>query len=343
MNFWRFLKDQRSLVLAWGFFFLLTIFLIWVYPSFVLTFEFTGYFFLLEFFLLILFLFLKYLKKRDYYKAIAASLLQPVEEENLEEFHTYEEKYVGETLQQLKMLQQENLGNLVEAQQEQQDFLNSWVHEIKIPLAALTLLHESLSFEIPEEKYYQLTDEVGKIHEYVEQVLYYARLDSFSQDYLIQEYSVEKVLKENLKSFANYFIEKHLQLQILGDDFTVLTDQKWLGFILRQIIANSVKYTPNQGKITLQFQQRPGVKELQIIDNGPGIPPEDLPRVFDKGFTGSMGRKEQKSTGLGLYLAHRLTKKLSHQLTITSELGQGTTVTLSFYDVEDLQMEQNFL
>lgn len=343
MTFWRFLKDQRALILGWCVFSLLTIFLIWVYPGFVLTFEFASYFFLLEFFLLVLFLFLKYAKKRDYYKAIASTLVEPVEEANFENFRSYEEKFVGETLHQLKLIQQENLSRLVEGQQDQQDFLNSWVHEIKIPLAALTLLHESLSFEIPEEKYYQLTDEIGKIQEYVEQVLYYARLDSFSQDYLIQEYPVEKVVKENLKGFANYFIEKHLQLKILGEDFTVLTDQKWLGFILRQILANSVKYTPANGKITIQFKQMQGLKEIQIQDNGPGIPPEDLPRVFDKGFTGSMGRKEQKSTGLGLYLAQRLTEKLSHQLTIASKVGEGTTVTLRFYDVEDLQMKQNFL
>ena len=203
--------------------------------------------------------------------------------------------YINGLLQEHQQTMQQAINN----QQDQKDYIDSWVHEIKVPLAAITLLVQSVEDDIPEKKYYLLENELGKI--------------------------VQSVVRTQ----ANYFIQKRLQFSIEGEDEAVLTDRKWVIFIFRQLLSNAVKYTPEGGTITVLISKNKQGVYLSLKDSGIGIPTQDQRRIFDKGFTGENGRKsEQHSTGLGLYLAHSLAKKLGHDLTVESTEGQGTTMTL---------------
>ncbi|MHA3066427.1 sensor histidine kinase [Lacticaseibacillus saniviri] len=223
------------------------------------------------------------------------------------------------------------LERLLNEQQDQKAFIDSWVHEIKVPLAAGDLLVDSLDGQIPESTFEQLTLQLDRISFYVDQVLYYSRLDSFSHDYLLQEYPLKQIINDVVVSLRNQFISNQIQFELRGEDQTVLTDQKWLRFILSQIMVNSLKYTDPGGKITVTLSDQNNEVQLAVSDTGIGIAPDELHRVFDKGFTGQNGRNaNQKATGLGLYLADRLGQKLNHQLTIESELGHGTTVIIHF-------------
>ncbi|WP_262314877.1 sensor histidine kinase [Lacticaseibacillus parakribbianus] len=219
---------------------------------------------------------------------------------------------------------------LLAAQADQKAFIDSWVHEIKVPLAASTLLVDSLDGQAPEQPLDDMALQLDAIDHYVEQVLYYSRLDSFSKDYLLREYRLRPVLDAAIVAQRNSFIARHISFEAQGDA-TVVTDSKWLGFILAQIISNALKYTAPGGKLVATIAAGNDAVTLALQDTGIGIPQDELHRVFEKGFTGTNGRNaNQKSTGLGLYLAAQLSEKLGHHLTITSTVGTGTTVTLHF-------------
>ncbi|OTN77728.1 hypothetical protein A5886_002829 [Enterococcus sp. 8G7_MSG3316] len=326
-----FLKDRWLLLVAWMVFFVLTILVFWLIPHSPLDWGTVGYLFLMQSVLLLFFLSVSYLAKRRFWQKITPqpgdSLLQnylygarSVEEERIER---YVNQLIGE--------HQELMQQVVRNQEEQKEYIDSWVHEIKVPLAASRLLLHAVEFDIPDDKFILLENELTRINAYVEQVLYVSRLDSFSKDYLVQEVSMKSVIQPVLRSQANYFIQKNLHYEVEGDDQHILTDEKWLSFIFSQLVSNAVKYTPDNGQLTIQINKDEQGTYLRLTDNGIGIPPEDLRRIFDKGFTGENGRKtDTHSTGLGLYLAKNLAKELGIELTAASTVGQGTTMTLFF-------------
>jgi len=156
-------------------------------------------------------------------------------------------------------------------------------------------------------------------------------LDSFSRDYLIQEYSLKEIVQSVIRTQGNYFIQKNLRFSIEGNDQMILTDAKWVAFIFKQLVSNAIKYTPSGGEIVVTLSRTKEGAWLSLKDTGIGIPEEDQRRIFDKGFTGENGRmSEQHSTGLGLYLAKSLADKLGHQLMMKSVEGEGTTMKLLF-------------
>lgn len=331
MTIWKYLKDSWLILLGWLMFFLLTCLVLWLSPSTNLEWSTVGYLLLLEAALLIAFLAITYYLRKRFWRQLetqitADSLLQYVDVAVSESEHLTQ-NYINNLLTEHQQVMQQAIVN----QQDQKDYIDSWVHEIKVPLAAVDLMVQSIEDEISEKRYDQLMLELDKIQEYVEQVLYYARLDSFSKDYLIQEYSLQSLVQEAVRNQASYFIQKNLQFAIEGADEMVLTDAKWLLFILRQLLSNAIKYTEPGGQITVQLAKDQQGIRLDLTDTGIGIPSADLRRIFDKGFTGENGRLgEQHSTGLGLYLAQQLSQKLGHELTVTSEVGKGTTIHLLF-------------
>lgn len=241
-----------------------------------------------------------------------------------------EKQYIQDYVNQLLDYHQQSMERLIRNQQDQKAFIDSWVHEIKVPLAATQLLIESIEMQIPDDKFNQLSDELIHIEHYVEQVLYYSRLDSFSKDYLVQEAALKPIINQVIRQNRNYFIQKRLQFSLEGDEQTVLTDAKWLGFILNQLISNAIKYTPENGRIQVILIRDDQGVWLKVHDSGIGIPEADLPRIFDKGFTGQNGRlSNQSSTGLGLYLAKELSQKLGHELTASAS-ADGTTLSILF-------------
>lgn len=223
-----------------------------------------------------------------------------------------------------------DLRKLNEEKIDHQEFIMSWIHEVKLPIAASRLLMENSTEETADSLADKLEDELDKIENYVEQALYYSRIDSFSKDYFITEEPLEAIIKTCAKKFAKTFINKQIRLHMEDIRQTIHTDRKWLGFILDQIVSNALKYTDEGGNITFTVDEDRKEKRLNIIDTGIGIQPEDLHRVFEKGFTGSIGRSHPKSTGMGLYLAKQLAHKLGHHLSIRSEAGRYTAVTIHF-------------
>ena len=303
----------------------------WLAPNILVDWTMVGYLALIQAVFLFFYLLVRYLSKRHWCEKLAdLKKISPLQS-YLSGGHTEEEKLVEDYINQLIREHQEVMQEAISNQQDQKDYIDSWVHEIKVPLAASELLVRSIEFDIDDQKYTLLENELAKIDEYVEQVLYYARLDSFSRDYLIQEYELKSIIQPVIRSQANYFIQKNLRYEIIGEDQRVLTDAKWVAFIFKQILSNAIKYTPDHREIIISIEKNQQGISLAIKDSGIGIPKEDLSRIFDKGFTGSNGRlSKTHSTGLGLYLAKSLAEKLGIQLLAESIVGEGTTMTLFF-------------
>ena len=202
------------------------------------------------------------------------------------------------------------------------DYYTLWAHQIKTPIAASSLLVG----EIEDKKVKnQLEQELFKIESYVNIVLQYLRLESFHEDLVLKKENVEDLVKEIVKKYAIFFIQKGLSLHLHDLDRTIITDRKWFVVILEQVLSNSLKYT-SQGGIEIYFQE----DTLYIKDSGLGIQDADLLRVFERGFSGYNGRLTQQSSGLGLYLSKKIADELGHQISIASQVGQGTTVMISF-------------
>ena len=202
------------------------------------------------------------------------------------------------------------------------DYYTLWAHQIKTPIAASSLLVG----EIEDKKVNnQLEQELFKIESYVNIVLQYLRLESFHEDLVLKKENLEDLVKEIVKKYAIFFIQKGLSLHLHDLDRTIITDRKWFIVILEQVLSNSLKYT-SQGGIEIYFQE----DTLYIKDSGLGIQDADLLRVFERGFSGYNGRLTQQSSGLGLYLSKKIADELGHQISIASQVGHGTTVMISF-------------
>ena len=202
------------------------------------------------------------------------------------------------------------------------EYYTVWAHQIKTPISSLRL---QLQQEEDGPRRRELMEGVQQIEQYVEMVLCYLRLDAEVTDYVIRVCSLDDVLRQAIRKFASQFIHKKIKLEYTPFDVTVLTDEKWLLFVLEQLISNALKYTRGGGIITISMEES-GV--LSIKDTGIGIAPEDLPRIFEKGYTGYNGRSDKKASGIGLYLCRRICKNLGHGISAASSPGSGTVIRL---------------
>ncbi|PKM59461.1 MAG: hypothetical protein CVU99_13265 [Firmicutes bacterium HGW-Firmicutes-4] len=209
-------------------------------------------------------------------------------------------------------------------QTDMSDYYTLWAHQIKTPISAIGLLLQTEEGDRERTRAYE--QELFKIEQYVEMVLQYLRLESMSSDLILVEYDLAEIVRQAVKKYGIIFINKKISLELEELNCRVLTDEKWLGFVLEQIISNALKYT-NQGKISIYLDEQ-SEKNLIIEDTGVGIRAEDIARIFDRGFTGYNGRMDKKSTGIGLYLCQQVLDKLSHTITVTSQVGQGTRVSI---------------
>lgn len=216
-------------------------------------------------------------------------------------------------------------GRWEEKAADQQDYYLMWTHQIKTPISAMKLLVESCEKDSRDS--FLMREELFKIEQYVEMVLTFQRLESLSSDLVLEECDLYELLKQAARKFSVLFINKGLSLELQEMDFKVLTDKKWLGFCVEQLISNSVKYT-KQGRVTIGACEEAGGITLFVEDTGMGIRPEDLPRIFERGFTGYNGRLNEKSTGIGLYLCHRVFEYMGITVQVESEVGKGTRMNL---------------
>ena len=229
----------------------------------------------------------------------------------------YYHKIIEKLYEELEKLTQENR----QKNTDMVDYYSMWVHQIKTPIAAMNFL---LDNEEVDQKILQ--QELFKIERYIEMVLTYIRLDSISSDYVITKINLDEVVKDSVKKYATIFINKKIKLNYVSYETMVISDKKWLSFAFEQILGNSVKYSSAGGEITIETCEN----KLVIEDKGIGIKEEDLPRIFEKGFTGFNGRYEKKSSGLGLYLCKKTLDKLGHHIEISSKVGEGTRIEITF-------------
>ena len=211
---------------------------------------------------------------------------------------------------------------------EMMDYYGMWAHQIKTPIAAMRILVQSgMDREENEENqklFRQLQMELFKTEQYVEMVLSYLKIGDIAKDMVLERCDLGKVVRQAVKKYSRLFILQKLSLEMGEIAEIVLTDEKWLSFVVEQILSNALKYTKS-GSVSIYLEQE-GV--LVIKDTGIGISAEDLPRIMEKGYTGYNGRIDKRSTGLGLYLCKKVMDKLHHQLRIDSEDGKGTKVVL---------------
>ncbi|GGE31948.1 sensor histidine kinase [Streptococcus himalayensis] len=227
--------------------------------------------------------------------------------------------------ERIASLEKEKAALQLEEQKKRNDLLDYytlWVHQIKTPIAAGQLLVQSIE---NRELKGQMEQELFKIDSYTNLVLQYLRLESFHDDLVVQQENLESMVKEVVKKYALFFIRQGLSLDLHDLEVAVVTDRKWFLVILEQILSNSLKYTKTGG---IEIYAENGV--LYLKDTGIGIQNSDSLRVFERGFSGYNGRLTQQSSGLGLYLSKKIADSLGHSLSLTSTIGQGTTVMISF-------------
>ena len=200
------------------------------------------------------------------------------------------------------------------------DYYTVWAHQIKTPIASMKLRLQNEDSALSR----RVSSDLFRIEQYVEMVLMFLRLDDGANDYLIREYSLNDIVKQAVRKFAGEFIGRRLSLEYEPPDMTVITDEKWLLFVVEQVLSNALKYTQS-GSISI-FVEEP--KTLCIRDTGIGIAPEDLPRIFEKGYTGYNGRSDKKASGIGLYLCRRICQNLGHTISAESVPDEGTIIRL---------------
>jgi signal transduction histidine kinase len=238
-----------------------------------------------------------------------------------------EGKFLYNLLRQANKDMHEHVKNYRDMEIEYREYIETWVHEIKTPIASARLIIDNNPNEITKNIHY----EIKKIEEYIEQVLYYSRSNNVSKDYIIKEVSLITLVKNVIKRNSRDLISRCISIDIEDVKGIVYSDMKWLEFILNQIIGNSIKYIKeSKGKVRIYTVRNEYNIVLTIEDNGIGIIDKDINKVFEKGFTGENGRKFGKSTGIGLYLCKKLCDQLGLGLTLTSKVGDGTKVSIVF-------------
>ena len=235
-----------------------------------------------------------------------------------------------EMLRKLKAVFDRNLTSWQNERRESMDYYTTWVHQIKTPISVMRM---TLQGEDTRENR-ELLAELFRIEQYVGMALNWLRLGGDSTGFVFQEYGLDAIVRKAIRKYAPLFIGKRVRLYYDPTDVTVLTDEKWLLFIIEQLLSNAVKYTW-EGSVSISVKPN---KILCIADTGIGIAPEDVPRIFEKGFTGYNGREDRKSTGLGLYLCRMTADRLSHKISVESEPGVGTAVSLDLH-TERLEVE----
>ena len=240
------------------------------------------------------------------------------------------ERDYAEIIKRLNGIMTEKLTEISFRQGECMDYFTAWAHQIKSPIAAMRLILQSSGSDADS----MLLSELFSIEKYTEMALSYFRLDSETNDFILKEYPLDGIIRSSIRAYAPIFIRKRLTVTYDGTDLTEITDEKWLSFILEQIISNAVKYT-NKGGVTISVSRD---KVISVSDTGIGIYSEDIPRIFEKGFTGYNGHSDKKSTGIGLYLCKKAAQKLSHRIYVESEIGVGSTFYIDL-KTADIQFE----
>ena len=302
-------------------------------------------------------------------KALSNALERPVEEQaQLPEATDDVEMLYHRLLENQSIARSESESSAAIRQSQMRDYYSMWVHQIKTPISAMKLLLEAereelgqlmcneeqsqcqtadmsggnisatglndaakqqAAFKELSDNLDSFEDELFRIEEYVGMALQYQRVSSTENDFVLEKVSLDGVIRDTIKKYAKIMIRRHIGINYSGTKKQVYTDEKWLAFILEQVLSNAIKYTP-KGFVTIETAEETNSFFITIKDTGIGIKAEDLPRVFEKGYTGYNGHADKKATGIGLYLCRQMADKLGHTIRMESELGKGTKVWIGF-------------
>ncbi|QNM05471.1 sensor histidine kinase [Qiania dongpingensis] len=273
------------------------------------------------------------MQKKRYYDKLNEAWEELEEKSYLTEIIKFPGFYDGKLMYEVIRKNEKYLNDIIADQQaemmEYKKYVETWVHEIKTPIAVEHLIIENNKSPITSS----LEEEVDKVEAYVEQLLYYTKSGSLEGDYMIQPVILKKLVSEAIRKNKKMMVAVGMIPKLENLEYEILTDTKWMGFILGQIITNSVKYSDSHKKPHITFEAAKSEKhmiEFSVWDNGIGIPEGDLSRVFLKGFTGENGRRVRHSTGMGLYLCKSLCDKMEIPLEIHSKCGEGTRINFLF-------------
>lgn len=272
-----------------------------------------------------------YLKRKKYYDNFLNNLNLLDKKylilETLEEPEFLDGKIFYDALYKIDKSMMENINNYRNETEDFKEYVEMWIHEIKIPIAGLMLMYHN-----NKTVNKNFLDQLNSLDNLTDQILYYVRSNYAEKDFLIKEASMDKIINEVLLKNKDSILENHIDVTVDVKNIKVLTDSKWLVFILNQIINNSIKYCDNNRKSYIMFYIEDNEKEttLHIKDNGIGVNASDLKHVFDKSFTGENGRKMRNSTGFGLYISKKLIEKLGHKISATSEENKYFEIAITF-------------
>ena len=272
-----------------------------------------------------------YLKRKKYYDNFLNNLNLLDKKylilKTLEEPEFLDGKFFYDALYKIDKSMMENINNYRNETEDFKEYVEMWIHEIKIPIAGLMLMYHN-----NKTVNKNFLDQLNSLDNLTDQILYYVRSNYAEKDFLIKEASMDKIINEVLLKNKDSILENHIDVTVDVKNIKVLTDSKWLVFILNQIINNSIKYCDNNRKSYIMFYIEDNEKEttLHIKDNGIGVNASDLKHVFDKSFTGENGRKMRNSTGFGLYISKKLIEKLGHKISATSEENKYFEIAITF-------------
>lgn len=281
---------------------------------------------------LIIALLISYFQKRPFYNTIITNTKNLDKKylvlETLPKPATYEEELIYNTLYDINKSMIENVSSYINSTKDFKDYIEMWIHEVKIPISSLILMTHNHKNQAPKE----YTEEIRRLDNYIDQILYYVRSNYTSEDFIFKKVKLEKIISSVALKNKDDLLENKIDLIVDIKNTEVYTDTKWLEFILNQIINNSIKYKKDISNSYIQIKTHEDSSQitLSIKDNGIGIPKSDIPNVFKKSFTGTNGRDKIKSTGMGLYIAKKLCTKLGHKIEIESEEKEYTIVKIIF-------------
>lgn len=259
-------------------------------------------------------------RRRNMERILSSDGIFPDTADILPKAESLEEEDYHELLGKMEAAFRKKKGEWDASRRDMDDYYATWVHQIKAPIAVMKVMLQQE--DTPENR--ELSAELFRVEQYAEMALCYVRLGEGASDLVIQEYALDTIIRKAVRKYAGQFIRRRIRLVYEGTAVRVITDEKWLSFIIEQLLSNAVKYT-SEGSVTIAVKDG---KKLSVTDTGIGISPEDMPRIFEKGYTGYNGRLDKKSTGIGFYLCRKAAEKLGHVLTAESEPGKGSRFTI---------------
>lgn len=321
MKISRYLKDKLSSILVFILFYIIILVLLIIFKT---KRELNIFILFLLLIMGIILLLLDFFRKRNFYNKLIENISDLDQKYLILEFMNepdfYEGKILYELLYEINKSYIEKMNEYKKNVNSFKEYVEMWIHEVKLPISTMVLLNHNHKLDK------RMNNQLNKIDNYIDQILYYVRSENAEKDYIIRETSIKKIINNVLLKNKDDIIENNIELEVEIKDEKILTDGKWMEFILNQIINNSIKYRQSNPIIKIKYENN----LLEIYDNGIGIKESDKKRVFDKMFTGENGKENIKSTGMGLYIAKEMCSKLGHEIMIESEENKYTCVKITF-------------